>query len=117
MGGVDPIGLYNVRGWSRCNPQARWLLDRSGLLVDDVWRVEALGDLAAHMRAAYGVESDPPRSNLGDYVPAQALYEDGAAVDRVRALYAEDFDLLRYGRDPADMDASPPPIRRRAEIA
>jgi len=96
-------GMF-VPSFSVLPDQAHWLIDRAGaLLVDRVIRFEALSESWPGLMADLGLPGVELRyvnrtQAKSDKRPLVSYY-DPATADRVRSLYARDFDLFGYSRD------------------
>lgn len=93
-----------VPSFSVLPDQAHWLVDGAGaLLVDRIIRFEALAESWPGLMADLGLPGVELRyvnrtQSKSDKRPL-ASYYDPATADRVRSLYARDFDLFGYSRD------------------
>ncbi len=95
--------LYRGPHWA---PQVS-LLPRDRNRLDFIGRLESIdSDLPALIDKLFGEESlvevhnwDPHRTGSANKL---AHYYDGAAIDRVRALYREDFEAFGYSLEPND---------------
>jgi hypothetical protein len=94
--GCEPIGLFNARGLSQCNPQVRWIeninIDFTGKLEsleEDLKNIMALLDL--HSVAAPHLNATPHKDDREYYC------DESRAI--VREFYREDFRLLDYKTD------------------
>jgi len=91
--GCDPVGIYNVRGFSQCNPQVRWI---EKVTLDFVGAYENLEADAARLMARLGLPGtavphlNPTRHD--DY----RRYYDGRSRTVVREWFAEDFAFFGY---------------------
>jgi hypothetical protein len=94
----EPIGLYNVRGLSQCNPQLAWLTDDDGkLIADQVGRFEELQDVAAELQSRKILLGPLPRANVTIDRRATDTYYGTPAVRRnVEEAYAVDFEAFGY---------------------
>jgi hypothetical protein len=94
----EPIGLFNKKGLSQCNPQVEWLVDDDGsLLVDEVGRFEDMTTFLGILRERLGIAGELPhvnqateRSELGGY------YVSSAARENVARAYARDLEAFGY---------------------
>ena len=95
-GAFDPIGLYNFRGLSQCNPQVRWITHPDGSrFVDFVGRHENIDADFKRVCAELGVSGELRQDNR----IARAPYSEYYNVDSRRAIeqaYAEDLDAFSY---------------------
>ena len=98
--GCEPIGLYNSRRNSQCNPQVRWL---EGVEVDFIGRVESIQrdyDLIAEKLGLRAGTVPMLNTTTGQSVSDAYSLEAKAMVD---VIYAEDFERFGYPRElPAD---------------
>jgi hypothetical protein len=94
----EPIGLYNRRGLSQCNPQVAWLVDDDGtLLADDVGRFEDLAPLLRHLHSRLGISGELPHENRSSARSELARYYRSSATRRyVAECYAADFTAFGY---------------------
>jgi hypothetical protein len=94
---LDPIGLYNVKGLSQCNPQVDWLLDQRGtLMVDFVGKYERLEDDFAEVCRLIGIpQPDMPHENRSRHAPYRDYYNERtrAAVEK---FYRRDLETFGY---------------------
>lgn len=93
---IDPIGLYNVQGWSQCQPQCRWL---NHVQCDYVGRYESLQTDWQQICELLEIPVVPlphvnksRNSSIDDY---RDLY-CSETTDIVKSLYAEDFVAFGY---------------------
>ncbi len=91
--GCEDIGFYNVRGWSQCNPQVRWLRD---IDLAFLGRYESLADDLRRLQAELGVPATElphvnasVRRHFADYYCEEAQ-------QIVEHLYRDDFAQLAY---------------------
>jgi len=96
-------GLF-VPSFTVIPDQAHWLVDAHGqLLVNRVMRMESLSDDFATLTTDLGLSGvtmqriNPTQAKQKDR--PLASYYDSDTLDRVRQLYARDFDLFGYSRD------------------
>lgn len=96
--GMKPIGLFNYKAMSQCNPQADWLFDDTGsLVVHHLFRMENFNADAAKLATMLGVR--PAVEHVNSTARSMTLPElfDGHDLQaRVAHLYQRDFDLLDY---------------------
>lgn len=91
--GAYPIGLYNRRRNSQCNPQVRWIENFS---LDFVGRVETLAeDISKAMLAIDLAAAEPDIVNSTNHAPYQKYYCPESR-DIVAEFYAEDFQHFGY---------------------
>ncbi len=94
---TGPDRPYFERLWW---PQLRWLVgnDRR-LLVDHVFRFEALGHAWDEIQDALGIDRElPHRNEVTDDTPWQEFYTP-VATEVVRAYFRRDFAAFRYSRE------------------
>lgn len=92
-GRVDPIGLYNSRELSQCNPQQHWL---KGLTLDFLGRYEELDAGFSHLAGKFGMAvSQLPHLNSSVSTDTGDCYcpETKRIVE---IFYAEDFSAFGY---------------------
>lgn len=94
---VEPIGLYNSKGLSQCNPQMSWL---RGIDLDYLGRYEDLQASYHFLADTFNlpVKTLPHlnRSNGADFVD----YYCPQSKAIVETYYAEDFESLGYSHLP-----------------
>ena len=91
--GLEPIGLYNVRAFSQCNPQIRWT---EGINVDYVGRFENLANDVEKIKSGLGMENIKiPHKNSTIRNHARCYYCD-ECLELVEFLYEEDFKAFGY---------------------
>lgn len=95
--GITPIGLYNVRGLSQCNPQIRWV---EGVRLDFLGRFEDLNADVEEILASLGLPLRPlPKKNRTHHGEFRDYYCPEARC-LVRDLYKEDFEAFGYSKEP-----------------
>ncbi len=95
-GACEPIGMFNWRGMSQCNPQVRWIHDEQGRsIVDYVGRFECIDNDMAEICDELGITGELPRRNVGGNKPYRDYYDD--AIRRlIERAYAEDIETFGY---------------------
>ncbi len=91
--GCDPVGLYNVKGLSQCNPQVRWL---ENTRLDHVGKVETIDKDTQIILQNLGMKSQSvPQLNITSHPDYTRCYcpESKALVEE---LYKEDFQAYSY---------------------
>ena len=93
--GCEPIGLYNSRGLSQCNPQVRWI---ERIKIDFIGRFELLEEGALRLQDNLGLKSSRlPHLNKSQSLQveykAQFCEESKHIVEDV---YREDFEHFGY---------------------
>jgi len=95
--GCPPIGLYNVLGWSQCNPQVRWT---EKVDLDFLGKVETLDRDVEGILANIGLPSTSVpkinRSRRGDEI---ASYYCPESKEIVEDFYREDFATFGYPKE------------------
>lgn len=94
-----PVGLYNYAGTSQANPQVDWLLDETGgFVVDRVYRLEDLDDLATELHQRYGAHIDlSERVNVSrQRISTEEMTCTPERLARINRIYRRDFELLGY---------------------
>lgn len=94
--GCEPIGLYNVKGFSQCNPQVRWL---ENIKVDFIGRFESLEEDCDVIFRNLNLKSTPlPKLRVSKRLGIEQYYcaESKAIVEK---FYKEDFETLGYEMD------------------
>ena len=97
--GVDEVGLYNQKGLSQANPQARWLYDDEGkCVVDFIGRFHKMEDHWESLLVALGVphEGLPRLNKRGTSQLGWRELLDIKTKDWVRNVYAEDFETFGF---------------------
>lgn len=94
----EPIGLYNSRGLSQCNPQVTWIVDDEGnRIVDEIGRFEDLGVIAGSLHRRLGTSPTIPHENRSDHTSRRDRYYASPQARRdVEAAYREDFEAFGY---------------------
>ena len=94
----EPIGLYNARGLSQCNPQVAWITDDTGaLIVDEVGRFENIQPFFESLRERGIVTGQLPEINVSrSRRPTADYYSSKSVIENIEACYAADFELLGY---------------------
>lgn len=100
--GVEPIGLYNTKGLSQCNPQVNWICDKE----DRVW-VDYLADMETYsnhidfLSKKLCVTSEIHHENQTERARELSdLYTDTECVALVKNIYRKDFEILGYDMNP-----------------
>ena len=96
--GCQPIGLYNVREWSQCNPQIRWT---EGVKLDYLGRFESIGPDLNRVCSDLGLPPRPflPQLNKSSSKDKITRYYDEEAIEMVSYFYREDFEAFGYDRE------------------
>jgi hypothetical protein len=94
---IDPVGLYNFKGLSQCNPQVHWLCDESGrLVVDFVGKYETLDQDFAEVCRRIGIPApDMPHENKSQHAPYQDYYNERTR-SAVAKFYRRDLETFGY---------------------
>jgi hypothetical protein len=103
---LTPIGLYNGRSLSFCNPQVRWV---ENLRVDFFGALETIADDMAQIARRIG-RGRPVGALPGPYdIGSEAILAtfDDAVIAFINEFYAEDFAY--FGYSPAFEDRNLPP--------
>lgn len=95
--GFEPIGLYNARGLSQCNPQARWV---ENVRLDFLGRVESMNEDVRRLAEKLGVEQVCMRRENASRRVAYAGYYCRESRDIAEFLYREDFERFGYAKLP-----------------
>lgn len=94
--GCCPIGLYNQRELSQCNPQVRWVENVS---VDYIGRFESvekdLGAISSKLGLDIGDIAHANRSNHSDYRD----YYCTESKEIIQEFYKEDFVAFDYDQE------------------
>jgi Sulfotransferase family len=94
--GCEPIGTYNVKGLSQCNPQVRWL---ENITLDFMGRFESLEEDCNVILRRFNpkIQVLPKlRASRRTAYPQYYCLESKAIVEE---FYREDFDVFGYGMD------------------
>lgn len=94
--GVSPLGLWNQKGWSQCNPQVRWT---EKLDLNFIGSFENLESEIRSVAALIGAEvpEEIPRLQKTIDRPMDYYYDE-TTRGIVEELYEEDFE--EFGYDP-----------------
>jgi hypothetical protein len=100
--GVEPIGLYNVKGLSQCNPQVDWICDKDNKIwVDYLADMETFSNHIDILSAKLGIQSEIHHENQTERVrELSELYADTECVALVKNIYRKDFEILGYDMNP-----------------
>lgn len=98
---LSPIGYYNFKGLSQCNPQVRWV---EGVELDFLGRVEEFNKYSKTLfRILSEFDLDLPEwepvqvNDSNNYNPADLYCME--SVQLVQRLYKEDFEYFNYNKD------------------
>jgi hypothetical protein len=94
----EPLGLYNKRGLSQCNPQCAWIKRGDASGCDFIGRYENLQHDFNKVCEMLALEGKPPRLqwlNKSNRVKSDAYYRPMTAA-LIRQAYEEDFDTFKY---------------------
>ena len=90
--GIDPAGLWNVRGFSQANSQTDWF--QPG--IDYVGRFEKLQESYDFICDKLNIPRHTvPHKNSGNHVDWQTFYNQKTAR-LVEKFYAKDFEIIGY---------------------
>ena len=97
-GYIEPIGLYNSKELSLCNPQSQWITREDGsFYVDFIGRLESIQEdfdiLARNLGASYSTRI--MRFNRSKHRPYLDYY-DGESLTIINKLYQIDFENFGY---------------------
>ncbi len=91
--GFEPIGLYNRKGLSQCNPQVRWTENTK---IDFIGRIENIQEDANAIFKHLGLpESSIPQLNATARPKHTECYCDESKA-LIEGLYREDFETFGY---------------------
>jgi hypothetical protein len=91
---IDPIGPYNYRRLSQCNPQVDWLRDTA---ADAIYRVEDLDGFVADISERWAIpKKSIPHRNQSE--KAEDLNLTAEQRSLIEHFYAEDFATLGYAK-------------------
>ncbi len=89
---IDPIGFYNFKNLSNCNPQSMWLLnDKGRLAVDFVGRIENIETDFAKLANILGL-SNYKLQHLNPENRCEKITQ--ASRDFVEEFYRKDFEIF-----------------------
>lgn len=95
-GDIHPIGVYNVRVFSQCNPQVRWI---ENISMDYIGKQENLESEIETIASRLGIENrgltranESPRSHYIEYYCEESR-------DIVQHFYREDFEYFGYDKE------------------
>lgn len=92
--GCPPLGLYNVLGWSQCNPQIEWI---RGIDVDRVVRFETMGRDLDEVLVLLGIGRKKVRHlNAVERTEETCNYLTPENIRLINRIYAEDFSTFGY---------------------
>jgi len=91
--GAHPIGPYNRKENSQCNPQIRWI---ENLEIDFVGRVENISDDVAQIMTAIGLKHESPQSLNASKHAVYSKYYCEESRDIIIDFYNEDFQRFEY---------------------
>ena len=94
--GAHPVGLYNRKRNSQCNPQIRWI---ESLDVDFVGQVENLSDDIAQVMTTIGLRHEAPRLINATKHAIYSSYYCQESRDIVLDYYGEDFQRFGYSTE------------------
>ena len=103
-------GAWRDDSFVRLTDQVAFLSDRSGkVAVNGVSYLESIEEDLATMCEKLGLDEIrmPKLNRRMTKSDAAAAFEDGVSIDLVKKLYARDFDVWGYSRDPSDITAPP----------
>ena len=91
--GCENIGLYNLNGWSHCNPQVRWI---ENMKIDFIGRFESLEtDFNKILQDLELPPVDLPHHNITNHGSYSSYYcEESKKI--IQHFYKEDFQLFGY---------------------
>ena len=107
---IEPVGLYNLRGWSQANPQVEWF---RGLNLSYIGRTETISEgmhVASDALKLQLPEVPVVNQSEGKHKKFSAYYCD-ESKDLVRRYYLEDFEAFGYDPDDLQADPSTAPVR------
>lgn len=100
--GVEPVGLYNVKGLSQCNPQVDWICDKEDKVwVEHLAYMEAYSEHIDFLSEKLGIPSMVRHENQTPRKQAISdLYADRECVELMKNIYRKDFEILGYDTNP-----------------
>ena len=97
QGHFDPIGRYNVRGLSQCNPQISWLCDDEGQLIPDlIGRFEDLDPFLRTLGTRLGITGSMPQLNRSTRRDYRTYYRSTLTRSNIELCYREDLETFGY---------------------
>jgi len=94
--GCEPIGLYNVRGLSQCNPQVRWI---ENIELDFLGRFESIREDSDKVFYELGLpDVHLPLINKTSHASYREYY-CSESKEIIEKFYEEDFRILGYTYD------------------
>lgn len=91
--GCEPIGLYNVRKSSQCNPQVRWI---ENVDVDFIGKVESIQKDMKVLFDRLGVpQIQIPHKNSSSHNDYRQYY-CSESKEIINKFYKEDFEYFKY---------------------
>jgi len=94
--GIPPVGLYNYKGISQCNPQVNWI---EGVRIDRVLRFENLNNEAHDLSKELGFKLKIPHVNQS--VDRKDFYKelDAQTIVLIQQHYKADFERFNYSME------------------
>lgn len=93
---IEPIGLYDVNGFSQCNPQVAWL---DGIDIDFIARFENLHHDVRHIAQKLSMPFDELGHHRKSSRKHYSEYYCSESIEIVRRIYHRDFAELGYDQN------------------
>lgn len=97
MEGIPPIGAYNVKGLSQCNPQVEWIRD---IELDEILRFENLDKDIKSLEKFLNTEIEIPLLNTSPNRKKISDELDLETMELIKEYYKEDFEFFNYSANP-----------------
>ena len=93
--GCEDIGLYNLNGWSQCNPQVRWI---ESVKIDFIGRFESLeNDFNRILNDLKLQPVELPHHNITNHKHYSSYYcKESREI--IQNFYQEDFQFFGYDK-------------------
>ena len=92
---INPVGRYNLKGVSQCNPQVDWILDGDKVMPDFIGRFENLEKDFQHIANEMGIDMKLTHKNKTKHKEYRYYYNPKTR-DIVARLYKKDIDMFDY---------------------
>lgn len=97
MKGIPPIGAYNVKGLSQCNPQIDWI---RGIEINQILRFENLDNDIKLLEALLNTRVELPVINVSPNRKKITEELDAITIELIKEFYKEDFEFFNYSTNP-----------------
>lgn len=96
INGIEPIGMYNVKGYSQCQPQLEWITNSKGeIIVDFIGKFESLNVDFSVIKHNLDIEGFLPHKNKTSHNHYREYYDD-ETIEYVSGIYKEDIEYFNY---------------------